>query len=52
MEVTMGAGFWFGLFIGAVGASIPWWIKVRGLSGVVADLKDVKSEATKVAGKV
>jgi hypothetical protein len=44
--------FWFGLAVGAIGASIPWWIKVRGLHGVVSDLKDVKQDAQNVAGKI
>lgn len=38
--------------LGAVVASIPWWIKVRGLNGVVTDLKNAKYAVQQSAKKV
>ena len=43
--------FWLGLALGAVVASIPWWIRVRGLSGVISDLNDAKNTAQSAANK-
>lgn len=44
--------FTLGIILGAVGASIVWWIEVRGLKGTISDLKDVSSDAKKLTDQV
>ena len=43
--------FLFGFALGAIAASAAWWAYVRGIKGVVSDLKDAKADATKVVDK-
>jgi hypothetical protein len=43
--------FTLGVIVGAVVASIVWWIEVRGLKGTISDLKDVSSDAKQLADK-
>ena len=43
--------FLFGLAMGAIAASACWWIYVRGLKGVISDLKNVKTDAANAANK-
>lgn len=44
--------FIVGVAIGAVIASASWWVYVRSLHGVIADLQNVKTDAAKVAAKL
>ena len=40
--------FTLGVILGAIAASIVWWIEVRGLKGTISDLKDVRTDITKL----
>lgn len=44
--------FTLGIIVGAIGASIVWWIEVRGLKGTISDLKDVSSDAKNTANQI
>ena len=37
--------FFVGFGLGAIVASAVWWNHVRGLNGVISDLKDVSKDA-------
>lgn len=40
------------IVVGAAIASACWWIYVRGLHGVISDLKDAKADAQNAANKI